>query len=214
MRIDPRPAFPVLVLLLACSRAPAEPASTSTPSSGSASSSSAMDGSAGAEGGTASSTPAVPNPDLALKWEDPSRWQRRKPSTPSRAAEYVVPRAGHDTEDGECIVITFGKGQGGSIEDNIDRWTSQFEPKTEPAKQRSHEVNHINVTRVDVAGTYLPMQMPGVPALPAKHPGWRLTGGIVQAPSGTWFFKITGPDATVKAASPEFDIMMDSVKQR
>jgi hypothetical protein len=153
-------------------------------------------------------------PDLALKWEDPSRWQRRKPSTSTRAAEYVVPRSGHDTEDGECIVITFGKGQGGSIEDNIDRWTGQFEPKTEPPKQRSHEVNRINVTRVDVAGTYLPMQIPGSPALPARHPGWRLIGGIVQAESGTWFFKLTGPDATVKAASPEFDLMMDSVKPR
>ena len=131
-----------------------------------------------------------------------------------RAAEYLVPRAGKDTEDGECIVITFGQGQGGSIEDNIDRWTSQFEPKTEQPKQRSHEVNRINVTRVDVAGTYLPMQMPGSPALPARRPGWRLIGGIVQASSGTWFFKLTGPDATVKAASPEFDLMMDSVRVR
>src|SRR5579883_430777 len=178
-----RPAAPfvlVSMLLSACSRTPAEPASTTAPSpsppgpaaSGvsSASSSSASSPSSSLVSSSPLSSPSS-WPDLAIKWEDPPRWQRRRPSTGMRAAEYVVPRSGKDTEDGECLVITFGAGQGGTIEDNIDRWTSQFEPKTEQPKQRSHEVNHVNVTRVDVAGTYMPMQMPGVPALPAKRPG-------------------------------------------
>jgi len=39
-------------------------------------------------------------------------------------------------------------------------------------------------------------------------------GGGVEAPSGSWFFKLTGPDATVKAAAPELDAMIDSAHPR
>jgi hypothetical protein len=124
-----------------------------------------------------------------------------------RAAEYVVPRAPGDTEDGECIVITFGPGQGGGVDENVDRWVAQFSGATKPERHKQ-EIHGLPVTRVEVAGTYTPMRMPGMPAAPASRAGWRLVGAIVEAPSGLWFFKVTGPDATVKAAGPEVDAML------
>jgi hypothetical protein len=57
------------------------------------------------------------------------------------------------------------------------------------------------------------MQMPGAPAPSAKGAA-RLLGAIVQAPSGMWFFKLTGPDATVKAAAADFDAMIGSARSR
>jgi hypothetical protein len=54
--------------------------------------------------------------------------------------------------------------------------------------------------------------MPTMPAAGAPKQGWRLVGDIVEAPSGLWFFKMTGPDATVKAAAKELDGLIDSVR--
>lgn len=125
-----------------------------------------------------------------------------------RAAEYRVPRAARDTEDAECTVITFGAGQGGSVEENIDRWVKQLDGGSAPARS-TRSAHGMRITRVELTGTYSGMRMPGAPAS-APHPGWRLSGAIVEAPSGAWFFKLTGPDATVKAADQELDAMLDS----
>jgi hypothetical protein len=130
-----------------------------------------------------------------------------------RAAEYLVPRAAGDSDDAECIVITFGSGQGGGVDENIDRWVAQFAGASAP-KRTSRQVRGMTVTRVETTGTYTAMRMPGTPAAPASHPGWRLAGGIVEAPSGRWFFKLTGPDATVKAAAAELDAMLSSAAPR
>jgi hypothetical protein len=128
-----------------------------------------------------------------------------------RAAEYRVPRSGDDHEDGECSVITFGPGQGGSVDDNIKRWVEQLQPATSAVERTQRTVNGMSVTRVEVAGTYTPMTMPGMPAGAQPRPGQRLVGDIVQAPSGFWFFKMTAPDATAKAAAKELDALIDSI---
>jgi hypothetical protein len=130
-----------------------------------------------------------------------------------RAAEYLVPHAANDTDDAECIVITFGPGQGGGVDDNIDRWVGQFASPSAGPTRTTRTVEGMSVTRVEVAGTYTPMRMPGAPAPTAKGAS-RLLGAIVQAPSGLWFFKLTGPDATVKAAAADFDAMVGSVRPR
>ena len=156
----------------------------------------------------ASSAPRV----LALHWNDPPRWQRRVPSTPMRAAEYRVPRADGDLEDAECSIITFGPGQGGSVDDNIERWVKQLQPASSAVERTKRTVNGMAVTRVEVAGTYTPMAMPGMPSsTTTPRQGQRLVGDIVEAPSGFWFFKMTGPDATVSAAAKELDSLIDSL---
>ena len=53
-------------------------------------------------------------------------------------------------------------------------------------------------------------QMPGDPSQP--RPDFALLGAIVEAPSGSYFFKFTGPRATVKAAHDAFYQFLDSVK--
>jgi hypothetical protein len=52
--------------------------------------------------------------------------------------------------------------------------------------------------------------MGGGPTEPT--PGSRLLGAVVEGPGGPWFFKITGPAATVTAAAPAFDAMLRSVR--
>jgi hypothetical protein len=129
-----------------------------------------------------------------------------------RVAEYVVPRIEGDASDAECTVITFGPTQGGSISDNVDRWVRQFNPLSGAPTKTTRRVGGMAVTRVEVAGSYHPMTMPGAPPVPSTEQGARLVGAIVEAPSGLWFFKLTGPDATVRAAAPELDSLVDSVR--
>jgi hypothetical protein len=106
-------------------------------------------------------------------------------------------------------VVTFGATQGGSIDDNVARWSRQFEANGEPVRS-TREVHGMTVTRVEMAGTYHAMRMPAVATAPAAQPGFRLVGEIVAAPSGLWFFKLTGPSATVAAASSEIDSLVNS----
>jgi hypothetical protein len=129
-----------------------------------------------------------------------------------RVAEYVVPRAEGDDSDAECTVITFGPTQGGSVSDNVDRWVRQFNPVAGAPTKTTRQVGRMNVTKVEVAGSYHPMVMPGSPSEPATEQGARLVGAIVEAPSGLWFFKLTGPDATVRGAAPELDALIDSAR--
>jgi hypothetical protein len=129
-----------------------------------------------------------------------------------RVAEYAVPRAAADATDAECTVITFGPNQGGSIDDNVARWTRQFNPLSGPPRKATLRVGGMNVTRIDVAGSYHPMMMPGAPPGPSTLQGARLVGAIVEAPSGLWFFKLTGSDSTVKAAEPEFDALINTLR--
>jgi hypothetical protein len=149
-----------------------------------------------------------------LKWDDPARWRRRQPSNPMRIAEYLVPRAAGDGDDAECSVVTFGAAQGGSLDDNVARWVKQFDPVAGPPTRRTRVVNGMHVTRVELTGAYHPMRMRGGPPAPSSLPDSRLIGAIVEAPSGEWFFKMTGPAATVKTAAQEFDAMVDSARPK
>jgi len=51
--------------------------------------------------------------------------------------------------------------------------------------------------------------MPGA-APPVAHDDYALLGAIVETPGGPWFFKMTGPRATVEAARRGFDDLVDS----
>jgi hypothetical protein len=197
-----------LMALAHCSRAPAEQlapaASTATPPAS-----------------PSAAPPLLPPPSAnstttvaagpGLQWADPARWHRRPASSPMRVAEYAVPHVAGDPTDAECTVITFGPSQGGSLDDNVNRWVRQFNPLSGPPTKATLSVGGMNVTRVEVAGSYHPMMMPGAPAAPSTLPGARLVGAIVEAPSGSWFFKLTGPDATVRAAAPELDGLIRSL---
>ncbi|HEY1250827.1 MAG TPA: hypothetical protein VGH97_06530 [Thermoanaerobaculia bacterium] len=141
-----------------------------------------------------------------LRWTVPARWAVAPPK-PMRMATYTVPAAGG--EAGECGVFFFGKGQGGSVEDNLSRWEKQFEGG--PAPKRSEKTIHgFRVHFLEASGTYTAMGGPMMQPQ-GKKPGWSLRGAIVEAPDGLVFFKCIGPDAAVKAASKEFDELLESL---
>jgi hypothetical protein len=47
-----------------------------------------------------------------------------------------------------------------------------------------------------------------------KKTGYRLLGAIVEGPQGSVFFKLTGPENTVKSAKDGFDALLQSIKPK
>jgi hypothetical protein len=146
-----------------------------------------------------------------VTWEDPPAFQRVPTNNPMRKATYRVPRAKGDSEDGELSVFYFGPGMGGSVDSNVDRWVKQFSGiKPEDVQRGDREANGLKQHTVHIASGTFSSGMPGGPTTP--KPDFGLLGGIVQSPAGVYFFKLTGPRATVKAAHDPFYKLLDSVK--
>lgn len=149
---------------------------------------------------------------VGIRYVVPREWNRVPAPSELRAAQYRIPRAPSDGEDGELVLFFFGKGKGGSADDNLTRWYGQF---TEPdgraprdvAAVTNRTVHGLRVTAVDVSGIYLG----GAPGS-APRPGIRLLAAVVEGEGGPWFFKAVGPSATMGAAKPGFDALLDSLQ--
>jgi len=128
-----------------------------------------------------------------------------------RKATYVVPRAAGDKDDGDLGVFYFGPGQGGGLDANIDRWVKQFKNiKVDDVKRADRSVGGLVAHTIEIpSGTYDPGAMGG-----GKGPkdNYSLLGAIVEAPSGSYFFKLVGPKATVAKAKKPFFVLVDSIK--
>jgi hypothetical protein len=220
--------FSLALLLTACASspneaaqdqpsAPPQAAATSTPSSSSVLAvghDSAAPATAAAPATSASSTMMTVSQG-GVTWTAPSRWKNNPGAGSSmRVATYIIPAAAGDSEGAECAVF---KNIGGGVAANIKRWIDQFEQtdgssSDSKAKQKTAPINGLNVTTVDVTGTFKGGgMMTGQPT--TKKPGYRLLGAIVEAPQGEIFFKLTGPEKTIAAAQSEFQSLLKSIKK-
>ena len=168
----------------------------------------ASGGSAGNGAGT-SASPSLPPPSAtgpgSLTWKAPAAWTVAPNPSSMRLATYRLPRAPGDTEDTDVAITRAG----GEMEANIARWLGQF---SEHAKEIRTviTVRGIKITIVDVSGTFGGGgMMPG--EAPSSHPGWTLLAAIVETEGSPYFVKITGPSATVHAARPGFDSLLQSL---
>ena len=118
-----------------------------------------------------------------------------------RVAQYKLPKADGDTEDGSLVLYYFGQGQGGATQANIDRWISQIHQadgsdSKDKAKSESLTVNGLKVTMVDVSGTYSAEMSPGSGDFASK-PNYRLRAAVIETAKGSYFAKLTGPEKTI-----------------
>jgi hypothetical protein len=115
----------------------------------------------------------------------------------------------------ECVVFYFGPGQGGDAMVNAQRWADQF---TQPDGRSSRkllqtkkiEVNDIPVLMSEITGIYAGgMAMTGQRE---ELAGYMLLGAVAEGPDANWFFKFTGPQATVEAHREAFEAMIASLQ--
>jgi len=148
----------------------------------------------------------------AVVWKVPAGWTAEPPANPTRRAQYRVPGPGGS---GEFVVFYFGPGQGGDPMLNAQRWASQFDqpdrrPPAAAMKTRNLKAGGMNVLVIETAGTYLEGSMTGGQVV--RKPGWALLGAVVEGPDANWYFKLTGPKATVDAQNAAFEKMLKSIK--
>jgi hypothetical protein len=144
-----------------------------------------------------------------VRWTAPASWKAQA-ARPMRAATYVVPAAADDKEDGECGIYYFGQGKGGSVDDNMKRWIGQFEPAQQEWQPHKRTISGLNVTTIDLSGTYTGAGGPMATAKTIK-PGYRLLGAIVEAPEGLIFIKFTAPAKTAAANQANFENLLKSL---
>jgi hypothetical protein len=151
----------------------------------------------------AGALPPAEDERAAISWKVPAGFQTLENPTSIRLATYTM--AGADVSVSRA---------GGGTEANIDRWVRQFDEAGQE-KRSVKTVRGLKVVVVEVAGTYLGSGM----ALPAagtdEHAndkkGWALLGAVVETPGSSYFFKMTGPAASVKSAHKSFDALLDSI---
>jgi hypothetical protein len=152
--------------------------------------------------------PAAEQGEGSIDFDLPQSWQSQPPSSSMRVAQATIPGAGGP---GELAVFFFGPGGGGGVEANIQRWIDQMESPGQPTPE-TFEANGFKVTWIDVQGTLKPSTMGSGPATP--QPNSRLLGAVVEGPGGPWFFKATGPEATLGPQRDAFVAMLKSVRAK
>lgn len=143
---------------------------------------------------------------LGYKAPVPPTWQAQPPSSGMRLAQYRVPGAGGDAE---AVVFYFGKGQGGSVEANTERWISQFKTTdgkpVAPRIQRS-SVDGVPVTTVELTGSYA--RGVGMGPQGAAKPNQTLLVAVFETPEGNLTLQLHGPNETVSANRQAFEALV------
>ncbi len=157
----------------------------------------------------------TPGGGAGLKYTAPADWISEKPSSSMRQAQFRLPRAEGDSQDGELVVFFF-QGGGGGVQANIDRWIGQFtKPDGSPANdvaKTTHKVSHgIPLTVVDVSGTYMAGSM-GMGGESKPKQGFRMLAAVAEAGNGPWFFKLTGPAKTIGKWENSFQGFLDTIQ--
>lgn len=164
---------------------------------------------------TGATAPAAPSggaqPDMAstpvataggenLVWTAPTSWEPRAGSA-MRKGTYVI--SGADGATAELAITAFPGDVGGDLA-NVNRWRNQLGlppigAAELPLALLRFEANGLQVAVAEMVAT-------------SGNPPQRVLGGIVPYGNATWFFKLTGPDAVVTAAKPDFLDFMRTVK--
>ena len=143
---------------------------------------------------------AVPTASGAdLMWTAPSTWAVKTGSA-MRKGSYAIKGDGGEAD----LSITAFPGDVGGDLANINRWRGQIqlppigEGDLAAAVQRL-ERNGLKIGLVDLGGA-------------GGAGAQRILGAIVPHAGGTWFFKLTGPDALVAKEKSAFTAFLDTIK--
>jgi hypothetical protein len=135
----------------------------------------------------------------------PAAWTPRPPASSSRVAEFEV--GSGSGAPASLVVYRFG-GSGGTVEQNFERWAAQFTTPdggpVEPRLGAAPDRNGLAIHELAVEGTYVAEVRPG--AEERHHePGWAMRAAVVETPGGPFYVKLVGPEATVRAAEPDWN---------
>jgi hypothetical protein len=144
-------------------------------------------------------TEAVKVKDLELVV--PGDWERTKPTSTLRLAQFEIPAAKGDTVPTQLVVSSF-PGGGGGVDPNLQRWLGEFDATGRKVELVEGMGTQGKYVLVDIAGPHK-----GTAFARRDEPleDGRLLGAIITtADKEIYFLKMVGQDATVKAATEGF----------
>ncbi len=146
-----------------------------------------------------------------LKLEVPSAWRPlppRQSGLVKRAAQMEIPGAAGFAE---VAVFHFGEGRGGKVEANLTRWAAQVEMEEGGEAEREYfEEGSFAITMLSAKGTLRASRFGMGPSV--DRPESMLIAAVVEGPGGPWFFKATGPTATLEPQRQLFTTMLKSAR--
>jgi hypothetical protein len=148
-----------------------------------------------------------------LKSKAPAAWKREEVKTTMRKAQFRIAKAEGDPEDAELVITYFGKGGGGDKKANIQRWKGQFkDAPAEKTKLDEFKVGNVEVTYLDVQGTFVSRSMSDPNAKSTDKPNFRAINVMFQSPNGPYFIKLIGPAKTIEGQKAAFDDWLKAFK--
>jgi hypothetical protein len=146
----------------------------------------------------------------SLKSAAPADWKKQKPISNLRMYQFGVGNA-------DLAIFEFSGG-GGTVEDNIKRWKSQFAPPAgksieDVSKVEKFKVGSADVTYLDISGTYLSKFPPSDPnAKTVRKENYRRLNVYFACEGGPFFISLTGPAATIEQNKKAFDGWLKNFK--
>jgi hypothetical protein len=137
-----------------------------------------------------------------LKLNVPETWKSSKPSSRMRLAQFAIPAAKGDKEEGE---LTLFFGFGGGAKANIDRWIGQFQSVERKVIVKEGAIENGKYLIAEITGTYNKPIGPPINRQSKPTPDSRMLGVILGIEDkGLYFLKMTGPDKTVAEQGTAF----------
>jgi len=153
-----------------------------------------------------------------LKSAAPAGWKQEEVDAKFRTHHFRIPHVADDKTDADLTIFFFGTGSGGTAEANVKRWKGMFIPPEDKkiedvAKVEEFKVGNVNVTYLDVQGTYKFKERPFDPASKEElRPDHRMLGVVFESPKGPYFFRFVGPAKTVTENKKAFEDWVKAFK--
>jgi hypothetical protein len=141
----------------------------------------------------------------------PAGWTPQVPSSEMRLAQFT---AGSSLGSADAAVFHFGLAGGGSVQENIERWASQFlDDAGKPAKPvvEKGTASGMPVTWVALDGRYA--RSVGTGPQGAGAPNQSLRVAVLETPKGNLFFQLWGDRAAVAKQEGSFRLMVRSLRR-
>ncbi len=164
-----------------------------------------------ADGSAAKSRQRFSVADGYLTFEAPAEWKKVKPKMDFIHADFTLPRAEGDEQDGRLTISQVG----GGIEGNLKRWVGQFrdvdESDSAAVVRKTRKIDGLNVQTIRIKGVYL--DSGGRPFGPkTEKEDFELFGAGIEAEGGDVYIKAYGPQKTIQKNQQALETLLSSMK--
>lgn len=149
-----------------------------------------------------------------FEFRAPEGWVPIPLANDMRKASFEYGPLANDSEKAELHCYYFGVDQGGGVEANIQRWIGQVTmAEGEEAERESFSASGYPVHLVSASGSYARSIGGPMSGKTESMAGWRLVGAVLEGAQGNLFFRLTGPEATVRAMEPGMRTMLEQLNK-